>query len=693
MIKKLHLAFLWHMHQPMYLDPLTERFIMPWVRLHALKDYLDIPQAMLDAKNAKFNINFVPSLLTQLDDYIESKHMDDYLEFAYKNPDWMSPWEKEFVIKNFFNINREKIVFKSRRYKELYHKKNNMPPEFWSTSFSPQDIRDLQILFHLGWSGTALIKNSTLLKELIKKDSDFTENEKTALLNEQYEYLKTIRDFIKGLASNKNVEVSITPFYHPIIPVMNDIQNVPKAWSNSILPNNFQSMREYSQKHVDCAHSFAKKYFGKEISGMWPAEGSVSIDLVDILKETPTKWIATDEAILAKTLNRAPQINESLSPHHFDGVDIFFRNHALSDKIGFVYSNWGKEDAVKDFIHELLHIKSVTTKEDALVCVILDGENAWEYYEDNGEPFLTHLFDEISKQDWLQLTTFSEYSENHRANIINLSTLMPGSWIDGNFNTWINEQTKNRYWEILFKLQTLIETSKKTGNIDKSLENEIDHNFMVAQGSDWMWWAGEGHSSANDLDFDQLFRNYVSKVYQLLGLEIPFELTQPLYSQNIHVSYTEPLRLIHPKITGMLDDYFGWSSSGEILSEQGAIHKTDVIIKKILFGFDEYFIYFQISLYEDIEVFKENGHQIELEIVNYKKINLKKDRNIIYKDVEVIETAIPISYIDSNLTTKDKINFRFNVLSNGNTIERIPHSETVEIKIPDESFDMENWCV
>lgn len=691
MIKKLNIAFLWHMHQPSYLDPLTNTFIMPWVRLHALKDYMDIPYAMMRNKNAKFNINFVPSLLNQLDFYIDEKYSDDYLVLSKKNSDNLTDWDKHFIIKNFFNINTEKIVYKSPRYKELFHQKENLKEHNWIKSFTSQDLRDLQIHFNIGWSGNGLIQNSEFIKKLIEKDRNFTEEEKQQLLFEQKEYLLKVKNFIKSLALNQNIEVSVTPFYHPIIPVMNDIDNVQKSWESSVIPNNFNTLKYYSQKHVDNAIDFSVKYFGKKVNGMWPAEGSVSHDFIELINNK-IEWIATDEAILMKSMKRNLSIDELSSPYKYKNTYMFFRNHSLSDKIGFVYSNWNKEDSAKDFLNELNHIRSILTKENALVTVILDGENAWEYYENNGEPFLEHLFGVLSSTEWLNLTTFSEYISQNKNNIPVLEHLTPGSWIDGNFNTWINEPTKNKYWSILFHLQSIIENLQKNNLIDSELFKEVEKYFMIAQGSDWMWWAGEGHSSANDLDFDRLFRNYVIKVYQLLKMDVPGELYQPLYTQAEHISYIKPLRLIHPRITGEYDDYFGWHSSGQIIVEQGAIHKTETIIESVLFGFDIDNFYFQVKVH-NINKFIENNYDIEIDFIDYKKIDLKTDNNVIYKCKEVIECSIPIYYINLYLKRKDKIKFRIEVKLNGNIVEKLPNSEVVEITVPDESFDMENWSV
>ena len=225
MAKKINLAFLWHMHQPNYIDPIKKEFIMPWVRLHALQDYYDIPKAILRARGAKSNINFVPSLLEQLEFYIKKEYSDSYFIVVKKNAKDLNKTEKNFLLDKLFNINIEKVVFRSKRYKELYEKKEyllNLGKSDLAEEFFEQEIRDLQVHFQLGWSGTEL-KNNKFIKELIKKDRDFTEEEKNELLSIQDEFLIKVSDYIKGLTDNEKVEVSLTPFYHPIIPIMNDI--------------------------------------------------------------------------------------------------------------------------------------------------------------------------------------------------------------------------------------------------------------------------------------------------------------------------------------------------------------------------------------------------------------------------------------------------------------------------------------
>lgn len=693
MVKQLNIAFLWHMHQPIYLDPLTQSFIMPWVRLHALKDYLDIPRAMLKNPGAKFNINFVPSLLTQLDDYIEERYADLYLKVAQKRTEDLSDWEKNFLIKSFFNINAERIIMKVPRYRELFLKRQGTPEGEWLDRFSNQDLIDLAVHFHLGWSGTKLVEGSPFIQELIAKGHQYSEGEKRQLLDEQHQFLKEVKQYIQDLSRDPRVEVSVTPFYHPIIPVMNDIKNVPKAWEGSVLPNNFRNMKHYAREHVKQGIEYGREYF-EEVHGMWPAEGSVSTDFIELLKPFNIEWVATDEAILGKTFGHNPNLEELATPYNYNGVNFFFRNHALSDKIGFVYSNWDTESGVQDFINELGHFRNAIHREDNLITVILDGENAWEYYDQNGEPFLTRLFDALSKTPWLNLTTFHEYIGQHQNEIPKLHSLMPGSWIDGNFNTWINEPTKNRYWEILFTLQGVIDNLRENKLISETKFKEIERYFMIAQGSDWMWWAGEGHSSANDADFDRLFRNYVLKIYQLLDKDPPADLYEPLYTHQKNISYLEPLHLIQPRITGKLDDYYGWVSCGELYAEQGAIHKTEVILKQVNFGFDHENLYFQIIPFEDITQFKDNDITVGVEFIGLKEIDLKHDTHIISKCEEVFETAIPMSYIKSDFKPGDRLKFRFLMqTADGNTLERLPNSDLVEIEIPDPFFDINNWSV
>ncbi len=697
MVNKINLAFLWHMHQPNYVDPIKKEFIMPWVRLHAMQDYLDIPSAILKPENAKTNINFVPSLLEQLEFYIDKKYSDSYLMVVEKDVKVLTDLEKNFIVDKLFNINIEKVVLKSTRYKELFQKKEDLlitKKDNIGLEFFEQEIRDLQVHFQLGWSGTKL-KNNIFIKELIKKDRGFTEEEKNKLLTIQYQFLIEVRDYIKSLANNNNCEVSITPFYHPIIPIMNDISNVNKAWSNSSIPNNFSNMSYYSKKHLKKAEDYAIRFFGKRITGMWPAEGSVSKDFLELLQETKIEWIATDEAILAKSRGYSPSLDELSTPYLYNNKYIFFRNHSLSDKIGFVYSNWDKIDAVNNFIEELNHFRANINREEALITIILDGENAWEYYEQHGEPFLTELFDKLSNVDWINLTTFSNYIEKNKKIIPSLDNLIPGSWIDGNFNTWINEPIKNKYWEYLFHLNNIIKNRRLNNLIGLDTLKTIEEHFMIAQGSDWMWWAGEGHSSSNDLDFDLLFRNYLIKIYSLLSLDAPIELYSPLYSKVEVINYKKPLHLITPNISGKLDDYYGWVSSGEILQEQGAIHKTDTIISKVLFGFDKENMYFQLSSSIDLKEFGKRAYVISIEFVDFnKKIDLISNNNGVISFIdEVCEASIKFSCIKESFEPNESIKFRVLLNENGKIIERIPNTDIIVVNYPSDDFDLTNWYV
>jgi alpha-amylase/alpha-mannosidase (GH57 family) len=397
MVKKLYINFLWHMHQPYYRKIKTKNTLMPWVRLHTIKSYYDMPKIIENFSEIKVNFNIVPSLLKQIDEYAHGKE-DDYLKLSRISPSDLTNRQKKFINENFFQANLEKMINPYSRYRELKNKHID--------EYSNQDFLDLQVWFNLTWFGQWFKDNNAFVKELIEKGKDFSELEKKQLLNLQLKILKEIKTIYLNLLKHKKIELSTTPFYHPIIPLLIDSGVAHECMPYAELPKTSFKFQEDAQWHIDESKKMHLESFKEKPTGIWPAEGAVSNDTLDLFIKNKFKWTASDEDILRKSLNNWDN-NSLYQPYFYSNnsgnIAVIFRNHELSDLIGFVYQKWHYEDAVNDFISRLKDIKNKITSDYGLVSIIMDGENAWEYYTNNGWDFLTCLYEKIINEKDLDL--------------------------------------------------------------------------------------------------------------------------------------------------------------------------------------------------------------------------------------------------------------------------------------------------
>ncbi|HSW59369.1 MAG TPA: glycoside hydrolase family 57 protein, partial [bacterium] len=456
------LVFLWHMHQPYYKDTTRDLYLMPWVRLHCLKGYYDIP-ASIEKYGVKGVVNMVPSLIEQIVDYAVNGASDAWLDHTIPNPYDMKEEEKAFVIRNFFMINWERLVKPSPRYHEILNKRIRYEKKLnWSEMaklFSNEEIFDLQVLFNLKWFGFMAREKYPRLKELDEKDRAFSQKDKEDLLDIQKKVLGEIIPLYRRLAEAGVIELSFTPFYHPIFPLIHD-SSIASRSSGAPLPERF-SYPEDAKWHIEEGKSYASKTWGMEITGMWPAEGSVSPEILEPALNAGVKWIATDEGILLNSLGTQSKAAVLYRPYrlklneekHITG---FFRDKYLSDLLGFSFSRMEPDRAVDIFMN---YVRSVTFNlpnghPEPVVSVILDGENAWESYPGNGEFFLKELFSRLSINKEIKTTTFGEITDTEDHDLMQpISRLFSGSWINSNYDIWIGNDEDNEAWVYLKRVR------------------------------------------------------------------------------------------------------------------------------------------------------------------------------------------------------------------------------------------------
>jgi alpha-amylase/alpha-mannosidase (GH57 family) len=531
MILPLRIALLWHQHQPYYRK--GNHFILPWVRLHAAKDYWDLPALAEQFPSLKQTINIVPSLLVQLDEYIRYGITDTIQELTLINANELSRFQKKEILRLFFLCNYTTMIAPYTRYHELYSYAVHNQQEALDL-FSSQDWLDIQTWYNLTWIGELFKSNNSELQSLFKK-AHFSEADKVSVLDYHKRIIRLIIPIMQKAVSENRLELSVTPFYHPIIPLLIDsysaLENLPQIQ----LPRHAPQSVKDAQVHIERALAYCKDRLSIVPNGMWPSEGSISNESLSLFEQNNIKWIATDEKILFQSPGNHHQLDKYF-PRKIGKLVCYFRDHALSDAIGFEYSSWNTQKAIDDFINRLQKIRldliqhyGEHSLEYAVVPIILDGENCWEYYQNNGLPFLQSLFHALISNPELLTITMTEGIQGSEF-LEPLSSIKAGSWIHGNFSIWIGHPQDNAAWEMIAKARERLfdcELDQKSPEWQKAY-----NHLLISEGSDWFWWYGDDHISANQSEFDELFRWNIEQIYLLIGHNIPDEVRLPISDNN-----------------------------------------------------------------------------------------------------------------------------------------------------------------
>lgn len=517
-----YLAIIFHMHQPYYKNLLTREASVPWVRLHGVKDYLDMPLLLEKYPNVHLTFNMVPSLLEQIEDYTNNTIKDLFLELSYKPADQLTEEDKKFILDRFFSIHRDQVIAFFPRYYELFWKKED------KKSFTTQDFLDLQTWFNLAWIDPHFRRTMPELAHIINKGRGYTEEEKRIVLDTHRQILAKIIPYYKQAVARGQIELSVAPYYHPILPLLYNTKIAKEANPKTVLPKQQFSFPEDAQAQIKAAVDFYKDRFGHAPAGMWPSEEAVSEHIIDYMVAEGIKWIVTDEAILFKSLKIKKRNTKFLYQPHLlkreEGeLNIIFRDRNLSDLIGFSYQNWKPADAAADFIKHMEEISSAFKGTDVLVTIAMDGENAWEYFRDDGYPFLESFYQGLSTSEHVKTVTVSEYLSRFKSQH-EIKRLAAGSWIYGEFGKWIGNPHKTKAWEWLACARKELQAAVNSGHLKGEQLSLAWKQMYILEGSDWFWWYGEDPTG----DFDRLYRLHMTNFYSLIGKESPAYLAAPL---------------------------------------------------------------------------------------------------------------------------------------------------------------------
>ncbi len=515
----LNLAFIYHMHQPYYNNLLTNHTDFPWVRLHGTKDYLDMVKMLENFPAIHQTFNLVPGLIEQIEEYTNGRVKDKFLEHSFKVAASLTEQEKAFILDSFFMINKDKVIAYIPRYYELFLNKQAKRP------FNTQDYLDLQVWFNLAWIDPYFRQEMPELRKIVSKARFYTEEDKRAVLDAQMAILKEIIPTYRKFMENNQVEVILSPFYHPILPLLQNTRIAKEANPRSSLPHALFAYPQDALVQVELGVKLYKEKFGVAPQGMWPSEQAVCEHLIPLFIQAGIKWIVADEGILFRSVKNKKRDAKLLYQPHLlkreEGeLNIVFRDRNLSDLIGFVYPSWKAEDAVNDFMHHLENIYLAFKEKDILVTIALDGENAWEYFTNDGHDFLELLYARISEARYIKAVSVNEYLKANppKKEIFRLSA---GSWIYGEFSKWINNPYKNHGWDYLAVARRELEEMVEQG---KPISDLAWKQMYILEGSDWFWWLGEDYPGY----FDRLYRMHLANFYTLINKEIPDHVKHPI---------------------------------------------------------------------------------------------------------------------------------------------------------------------
>ncbi|HEY8157436.1 MAG TPA: glycoside hydrolase family 57 protein [Methylobacter sp.] len=532
---KLKLVLCWHMHQPEYRDLQSGEFKLPWTYLHVIKDYVDMAAHLEAVPQAKAVVNFAPILLEQIEEY--ARQVNGYLHDRISITDPLlaalvdpsipaDPEERMRLVRDCMRANRERQINRYPAFKRLIEMADWLEHHYDSLNYvNSQFISDVLSWYHLTWMGETIKLTDTRIKRLIEKGSGYTLHDRIEIVEVIAEQLSSIICRYKALARKGQVELSVTPYAHPIMPLLLDLNSTREAMPDAPLPelDVYPGGEERVRWHIEKGVHTFKRLFGFKPKGCWPSEGSVSDQTLRILSDFGFDWTASGGSVLQNSLNLAENDNSSEIHHPFklQNADIvcFFRDDGLSDLIGFEYSKWHADDAVGDLIQHLENI-SEHEPDDKVVSIIMDGENAWEYFPANGYHFLSALYQRLTGHPKIELTTFSECLEN-KAEIKPLAKIVAGSWVYGTFSTWIGDADKNRGWDMLGDVKCAFDKVISTGRLTDQQVQQAEFQLAICEGSDWFWWFGDYNPGEAVSNFEKQFRLNLTNLYKLLGEEPP----------------------------------------------------------------------------------------------------------------------------------------------------------------------------
>ena len=706
--KKLSIAFYWHMHQPVYQLSPTGDFLMPWVRLHAVKDYLDMALWAKKFDKLKLNFNFVPVLINAIINYGENEAHDIHSRLTITPQDELTNEDKIFILNNFFDANYQTMILANPEYHRLYQIVQSSGTEDTSI-FSNQEYADLMALFNLAWIDPSFKTSNSELKKLVKKGKNYTLEDRIAIIQIQRDIIKKIIPTIRKLIEKNKIEITTSPYYHPILPILLDYKNIKK---NSSPANDLQDLKTDldAKMQTKMALDRIEEVFGKRARGVRPSEQCVSAKTLEMLSSLGVEWSLSDEGILANSINFEFEHDFKgyiKEPYHLlktykyktstSDLKMVFRESTIPNLIGFEYQNHNPIATANDLYDRIKVLQSKilsSPDNEHLLTIALDGENCWENYLEDGASFLKTLYTLITEDDSLETVLLSDYLEKTKEDKL-LPKIASGSWINRNFKLWIDEPVKDIAWTYLKRVRQDFANFVKREPLNPNIEL-ARRELFICEGSDWFWWYGEPNDSGRDNIFDFLFRTHLKNVYRYLDLDTPKYLDDPLSDISTSKPSKYPKSLITPSINGknVVDEDDEWNNAGYIEIPDGPVLRESKLFDKIRFGNDQnnFYLKFHLNKYikENLELSKRTyqmyiytrkaSHRQDLSPVRL----INKTKNITPVSMEKFHNEIQIAIRNNKLQLLRIIKAipgDMWVLEMSKSIEAV-YDEVLDLKIP-----------
>jgi starch synthase len=578
------------MHQPYYKDDLTNTYLLPWVRLRAAKDYFKMPAVLDGYPNVRATFNLVPSLLAQIEDYGKEESVDLFLNLSKRPAGDLSAEERDFVLRWMRESPRALRVQQSPRYLELASRPTD-------AQFTTTDIRDLQVWFNLAWCDPVWVESDPRLAELKRTDRDFTEDDKALLFAAQLERIRSVIPKYRELAERGQAELTFSPYYHPILPLICHVDSARSSNPQIQLPERHFSHREDAERQIELGMGLFERMLGRRPKGMWPSEMAVGESVIGLAENAKLDWMISDEEVLARSLegqfNRDDNLYQPKRVAREGGsVSMVFRDSQLSNVIGFDYQRMSSVDAARDLMGRLYRIRDAQGDRDFLAVIALDGENAWEFYPRDGHDFLNALYTELESSTDILTTTVSDFLAEHPPQQ-QLHHLHTGSWIGASLDTWIGDPEHNVAWDLLAETRDWLEAQSQQRPKESQQAALAWREILITEGSDWFWWFSRKHDSGMDPIWDNQFRLHLRNVYKLMGARAPARLFQPIIKRAPTPERGVPSALINPQ--SKHDS--AWAQAGYYLvgSGFGALHRPAGVVERVFYGNDDENLYFRID--------------------------------------------------------------------------------------------------
>jgi alpha-amylase/alpha-mannosidase (GH57 family) len=689
----LDVCFVWHFHQPQYQDLATTEAVLPWSRLHCARNYTMMLHMLEEQPAAHVTINLTPVLAAQLVAYAQDMCTDEWLALAQKPAEELDPAQRTRLLELFFDANQQRIIDQSPRYHQLSLRRSD-PPAAWSEA----EFRDLQCLFTRAWICPSDLLAQSGGAALLEKTRDFTEEEHQRLVRIQQELVRGFLPRLTRLCQSGQVELATSPYAHPILPLLIDTDTAAIVQDTPLPHPPFRHIEDAQQQLVQ-GKQYVEKLLQATISGCWPSEGSVSLQAVAEIARAGFLWTATDEDILLRQL---PTKDRTALYHPYEArttagnIAMIFRDRGLSDAIGFQYASMTTENAIGELMS---HIRAVRDglNQTGMIAIIMDGENAWEFYPEGGVPFLRSLYKTLAQEDDVKLSTVSEALHDVPAS--EMPAFRPGSWIDGNFRVWIGGDEDNKSWQYL---RTMREDWAQF-----SLE-ERDRSLLsmfAAEGSDWNWWYGRDRTADTAVQFDDLYRRHLMNVYTLAGHSVPDLLLQPILDGNVPVIVVEPTGLMNPHIDGESVSYLDWASGRTLQGESGggAMNVGARAIKSLRIGYSLSTLYLLLELAQDTLVMKDLKVEVRLSSkVGPAHVVIQREGDKVTAQIDpdgefawafdkTLQIGLPFSTIRAQLG--ERITFTVLVSGGGRLIATMPARGVIALVLPGPDYELQHWEV